>query len=68
MAVPPPMKWTVSDMERWGGVSTATIQYVWSPVYVEALVLRDRSTLNNGTLDERLWVQQDARSAGCQGL
>ncbi len=46
--------------ERWGGVSTATIQYVWSPVYVDALILRDRSTQNNGTLDERLWVQQDA--------
>jgi RHS repeat-associated protein len=52
-------KWQVLE-ERSGGVSTATIQYVWSPVYVDALVLRDRSTLNNGTLDERLYVQQDA--------
>jgi RHS repeat-associated protein len=51
--------WQVLE-ERTGGVSTATIQYVWSPVYVDALVLRDRSTQNNGTLDERLWVQQDA--------
>jgi RHS repeat-associated protein len=51
--------WQVLE-ERWGGVSTATIQYVWSPVYIDALVLRDRSTANNGTLDERLWVQQDA--------
>jgi RHS repeat-associated protein len=51
--------WQVLE-ERLGGVSTATVQYVWSPVYVDALVLRDRSTLNNGTLDERLWVQQDA--------
>jgi RHS repeat-associated protein len=51
--------WQVIE-ERTGGVSTATIQYVWSPVYVDALVLRDRSTQNNGTLDERLWVQQDA--------
>src|SRR5205814_5845974 len=51
--------WQILE-ERWGGVSTATIQYVWSPVYVDALVLRDRSTANNGTLDERLWVQQDA--------
>jgi RHS repeat-associated protein len=24
------------------------------------MILRDRSTQNNGTLDERLWVQQDA--------
>jgi RHS repeat-associated protein len=46
--------------ERLNGVSTATVQQVWSPVYVDALVLRDRSTQNNGTLDERLWVQQDA--------
>jgi RHS repeat-associated protein len=51
--------WRVLE-ERTGGVSTATIQYVWSPVYVDALILRDRSTQNNGTLDERLWVQQDA--------
>jgi len=51
--------WQVLE-ERTGGVSTATVQYVWSPVYVDALILRDRSTLNNGTLDERLWVQQDA--------
>jgi RHS repeat-associated protein len=35
-------------------------QYVWSPVYVDALVLRDRDTNGDGTLDERLWVVQDA--------
>jgi hypothetical protein len=35
-------------------------QYVWSPVYVDALVLRDRDTTGDGTLDERLWVVQDA--------
>src|SRR5262249_10942526 len=51
--------WQVLE-ERTGGVNTATIQYVWSPVYIDSLVLRDRSTQNNGTLDERLWVQQDA--------
>ncbi len=51
--------WQVLE-ERWGGVSTATIQYIWSPVYIDALILRDRSSANNGTLDERLWVQQDA--------
>ena len=39
---------------------TATAQYVWSPVYVDALVLRDRDTDANGSLDERRWVQQDA--------
>jgi RHS repeat-associated protein len=42
-------------------VSGAAIaRYVWSPVYVDALVLRDRATGTPGTLNERLWVQQDA--------
>jgi len=36
------------------------VQYIWSPVYVDALVLRDRDTNGDGTLDERLWVVQDA--------
>ena len=40
--------------------SNTTNRYVWSPVYVDALVLRDRDTDANGTLDERLWAQQDA--------
>ncbi len=35
-------------------------RYVWSPVYVDALVLRDRDTDGNGTLDERLYPLQDA--------
>ena len=35
-------------------------QYVWSPVYVDALVLRDRDPSNAGTLTEHLYVQQDA--------
>jgi RHS repeat-associated protein len=51
--------WNVLE-ERLNGASTADVQYVWSLVYVNALILRDRSTLHNGTLDERLWVQQDA--------
>jgi len=40
--------------------SNTTKRYVWSPVYVDAMVLRDRDTNADGTLDERLWVQQDA--------
>jgi RHS repeat-associated protein len=36
------------------------MQYVWNPEETNSLVLRDRSTAHNGTLDERLWVQQDA--------
>src|SRR5262249_46291336 len=49
--------WQVLE-ERVGGVTKA--QYVWSPVYVDALVLRDRDNTGGGTLNERLWVQQDA--------
>jgi len=41
-----------------GGVAQA--RNVWSPVYVNALVLRDQSSQHNGTLDQRLYVQQDA--------
>jgi RHS repeat-associated protein len=41
-----------------GGVIQA--RNVWSPVYVNALVLRDQSSQHNGTLDQRLYVQQDA--------
>jgi RHS repeat-associated protein len=35
-------------------------QQVWSPRYVDAMVLRDRDTDGNGTLEQRLYVQQDA--------
>jgi RHS repeat-associated protein len=49
-------QWQVLE-ERVGGA--AKVHYVWSPVYVDALVLRDRDT-GGGTLSERLWVQQDA--------
>jgi RHS repeat-associated protein len=44
--------------ERVSGTTLA--QYVWSPVYVNALVERDRSTNGGISLNERLWVQQDA--------
>ena len=36
------------------------IQYVWSSVYVDTMVLRDRDTDSDGIIDERLYVQQDA--------
>ena len=41
------------------GSNTVT-RNVWSPVYVDGLVLRDRDTDANGTLDERLYALQDA--------
>jgi RHS repeat-associated protein len=51
--------WNVLE-ERLNGASTPDMQYVWNPLETNSLVLRDRSTAHNGTLDERLWVQQDA--------
>ncbi len=41
------------------GSNTVT-RNVWGPAYVDALVLRDRDTDSNGTLDERLYPLQDA--------
>jgi RHS repeat-associated protein len=49
--------WQVLE-ERVGGVVQA--RNVWSPVYVNALVLRDQSSQHNGVLDQRLYVQTDA--------
>ena len=45
--------------EELRGSNTVT-RNVWSPVYVDGLVLRDRDTDANGTLDERLYSMQDA--------
>ena len=39
---------------------SAVNSYVWSPVYVDALIARDRDTDANGSLDERLYAMQDA--------
>ncbi len=50
-------QWQVLEEQVGGQTQT---RYVWSPVYVDALVLRDRDTTGDGTLDERLYVQQDA--------
>ncbi|MBL8797111.1 MAG: hypothetical protein JNM56_24635 [Planctomycetia bacterium] len=49
--------WQVLE-EQVGGDAQA--QYVWSPIYVDAMILRDRDTDNNSTLNERLYVTQDA--------
>jgi RHS repeat-associated protein len=43
-----------------GEGSGVRVQHIWSPVYVDALILRDRDTNGDGTLDERRWVVQDA--------
>jgi RHS repeat-associated protein len=52
-------QWQVLE-ERTRGIAPAQAQNVWSPVYVDALVLRDQSSRGDGTLDQRLYVQQDA--------
>ena len=35
-------------------------EYVWSPVYVDAMVLRDKDAAADNTYEERLYVQHDA--------
>jgi hypothetical protein len=35
-------------------------EYVWSPIYVDALILRNRDTGTDGMIDETLYVQHDA--------
>jgi RHS repeat-associated protein len=49
--------WQVLE-ERVGGNPVA--QYIWSPRYVDSLVLRDRDTDGDGSLNQRHYVQQDA--------
>lgn len=50
-------QWQVVE-ERVSGAATKS--YVWSSVYVDAMVARDRDTDANGSLDERLYVMHDA--------
>ncbi|MDW8244652.1 MAG: RHS repeat domain-containing protein [Thermogemmata sp.] len=50
--------WQVLE-ERVGG--QARVQYVWSPVYIDALVLRDRDANGDGTLEPAL-----VGGAGCE--
>ena len=50
-------QWQVLE-EQIGGSDVN--RYFWSPAYVNAMVLRDRATTTPGTLNERLWAQQDA--------
>jgi RHS repeat-associated protein len=49
--------WQVLE-ERVSG--NAKVSYVWSPVYIDAMIARDRDTDANGSLDERLYAMHDA--------
>lgn len=44
--------------ERVSGNATAS--YVWSPIYIDAMIARDRDSDANGSLDERLYPTHDA--------
>ena len=57
-----PSKWQVIE-ERLGtspDSAAAERQFVWGQRYIDDLILRDRDTHANGTLDERLYAMQDA--------
>ena len=50
-------QWQLLEERHSGAVK---MLYIWSPVYVDALVRRDRDTGGDPDLDEVLYVQQDA--------
>lgn len=54
-----PTKWQIIE-ERIDSSGDAARQHVWGLRYIDDLVLRDRDTTGNGTLDERLYAMQDA--------
>ncbi len=54
-----PSKWQVIE-ERVGNSADAERQFVWGVRYIDDLVLRDRDTDGNGSLDERFYAMQDA--------
>jgi len=53
---------SIEERTESGGAIAANpdVQYVWGDRYVDNLILRDRDTTANGTLDERLYALQDA--------
>jgi RHS repeat-associated protein len=46
--------------ERLDSATTPDRQFIWGPLYIDHLILRDRDTDANSTLDERLYALQDA--------
>ncbi len=45
--------------ERTGTLTTVERQFVWGMRYIDDLVIRDRSTANNGSINERRYAMQD---------
>ncbi len=54
-----PSKWQVIE-ERLDSSTEAKQQFVWGLRYIDDILMRDRDTNGNGTLDERLFGLQDA--------
>ncbi len=54
-----PSQWQVVE-ERVDAETDPDRQFVWGQRYIDDLLLRDRDTNTNGTLDERLYALQDA--------
>tara|TARA_R110002111_G_scaffold164386_3_gene230587 strand:+ start:42527 stop:48934 length:6408 start_codon:yes stop_codon:yes gene_type:complete len=54
-----PSKWQVIE-ERVDSDTSPLQQFVWGLRYQDDLILRDKDTNGNGTLDERLYALQDA--------
>ncbi|MEZ5949954.1 MAG: RHS repeat-associated core domain-containing protein [Planctomycetaceae bacterium] len=54
-----PSKWQVIE-ERLDSSTDPEQQHIWGLRYIDDILLRDRDTNNNGTLDERLYGLQDA--------
>ena len=54
-----PSQWRVIE-ERVGTSTSANRQFVWGLRYIDDIILRDRDTDGNGTLDERRYALQDA--------
>ncbi len=50
--------WQVLEERDGGGI--ARVSMVWSPVYIDAVIARDRDSDSNGSLEERLYVAHDA--------
>ncbi|VTS04614.1 YD repeat protein OS=Isosphaera pallida (strain ATCC 43644 / DSM 9630 / IS1B) GN=Isop_2419 PE=4 SV=1 [Tuwongella immobilis] len=46
--------------ERADSSSTPHTRYVYSPVYIDAIITITRDSDANGSLDQRLWVVQDS--------